>query len=88
MTLLNGDELEPPDLRLPHVETAELAMDQWFEGSLNEASKRFERAMLERLYPLYPSSRQLAARLGDSHTAVANKLREFAIGKKGGADPD
>ena len=44
--------------------------------------------MLERLYPLYPSSRQLAARLGVSHTAVANKLREFAIGKKGSADPD
>ena len=88
LTLLNGDELEPSDLRLPHVETTELAMDQWFEGSLNEASKRFERAMLERLYPLYPSSRQLAARLGVSHTAVANKLREFAIGKKSGADPD
>ena len=56
--LLEGDELEPHDLRLPHVETAELAMDQWFEGSLNEASKRFERAMLERLYPL--PARELA----------------------------
>ncbi|MBP8065766.1 MAG: hypothetical protein KAY36_06010, partial [Aeromonadaceae bacterium] len=45
-------------------------------------SKRFEKAMLERLYPLYPSSRQLAVRLGVSHTAVANKLREYGIGKK------
>ena len=82
LTLLEGDELEPHDLRLPHVDTTELAMDQWFEGSLQEASKRFEKAMLERLYPLYPSSRQLAVRLGVSHTAVANKLREYGIGKK------
>lgn len=82
LTLLEGDELEPHDLRLPHVETTELAMDQWFDGLLHEAGKRFEKAMLERLYPLYPSSRQLAVRLGVSHTAVANKLREYGIGKK------
>lgn len=56
--------------------------EQWFEGSLSEASKRFERAMLERLYPLFPSSRQLAKRLGISHTAVANKLREYGLGRR------
>ena len=82
LTLLEGEVLEPADLRLPHMEPLEMAAEQWFEGSLHEASKRFEKAMLERLYPLYPSSRQLAKRLGISHTAVANKLREFAIGKK------
>ena len=82
LTLLEGEELEPRDLRLPHMEPSAAGAEQWFEGSLHEASKRFEKAMLERLYPLYPSSRQLAQRLGVSHTAVANKLREFAIGKK------
>ncbi len=82
LTLLEGEVLEPRDLRLPHVELASHTMEQWFEGSISEASKRFEKAMLERLYPLYPSSRQLAVRLGISHTAVANKLREFGIGKK------
>ena len=39
--------------------------------------------MLERLYPDFPSSRQLAKRLGISHTAVANKLREYQIPKPG-----
>jgi len=82
LTLLEGDELEPRDLRLPHVEAAAHSLEQWFDGSLSDASKRFEKAMLERLYPLYPSSRQLAVRLGVSHTAVANKLREYGIGKK------
>ncbi len=82
LTLLEGEELEPRDLRLPHMEPSAAGAEQWFEGSLHEASKRFEKAMLERLYPLYPSSRQLAVRLGVSHTAVANKLREYGIGKK------
>ena len=55
------------------------------EGGLQEASKRFERAMLEHLYPQFPSSRQLAQRLGISHTAVANKLREHGLGKPAAA---
>lgn len=82
LSLLEGEELEPADLRLPQLAHAETVSEQWFEGSLQQASRRFEKAMLERLYPLYPSSRQLAPRLGVSHTAVANKLREYGIGKK------
>lgn len=72
---------------MPHVEVAAHSLEQWFDGSLSDASKRFEKAMLERLfYPLYPSSRQLAVRLGVSHTAVANKLREYGIGRKAHSD--
>ena len=37
--------------------------------------------LLERLCPAFPSTRQLAKRLGVSHTAIANKLREYGIGK-------
>ncbi len=81
LTLLDGDEMVPADLRLPQGEAGPDDVEHWFEGSLLEAGKRFERAMLERLYPLYPSSRQLAKRLGVSHTAIANKLREFGLGK-------
>nr|WP_041609515.1 TyrR/PhhR family helix-turn-helix DNA-binding protein [Tolumonas auensis] len=66
---------------LPLMDAHESTAEQWFEGSLPEATKRFERLMLERLYPLYPSSRQLAQRLGLSHTAVANKLREYGLNK-------
>ncbi|MDZ7901820.1 MAG: TyrR/PhhR family helix-turn-helix DNA-binding protein [Rheinheimera sp.] len=34
------------------------------------------------MFPAYPSSRQLAKKLGLSHTAVANKLREYGINRK------
>lgn len=81
LTLLDSDELTPDMLRLPLMDTHESTAEQWFEGSLPEATKRFERLMLERLYPLYPSSRQLAQRLGLSHTAVANKLRDYGLTK-------
>ncbi len=39
----------------------------------------FERALLQRLYPQYPSSRKLAARLKTSHSMIANKLRKYDI---------
>jgi len=43
--------------------------------------KKFEKDLLKRLYPSYPSTRQLAKKLGLSHTAIANKLREYGINK-------
>jgi transcriptional regulator of aroF, aroG, tyrA and aromatic amino acid transport len=39
----------------------------------------FERGLLENLYPQYPSSRKLAARLKTSHSMIANKLRKYRI---------
>lgn len=42
---------------------------------------RFEAAILRKFYQQYPSSRKLATRLGISHTAIANKLRQYGIGK-------
>ncbi len=44
-----------------------------------EAVAGFERDLLARLYPRYPSSRKLAARLGASHTMIANKLRRHGL---------
>ena len=55
--------------------------------TLVEAVAAFERDLLARLYPSYPSSRKLAARLGASHTMIANKLRRYRlpeIGTKNG----
>jgi TyrR family helix-turn-helix protein len=39
----------------------------------------FEKALLEKLYSDYPSTRQLAARLQTSHTAIAHRLRKYGI---------
>jgi len=81
LTLLEGDTLNPCDLNLPHTVT-ESYDEALFDGSLDEACKRFEKLLLQRLYPSYPSTRQLAKRLGVSHTAIANKLRDYQITKK------
>ena len=48
-------------------------------ASLEQAVEDFEKALLEKLYASYPSSRQLAARLQTSHTAIANRLRKYGI---------
>ena len=76
----NGRYVESP-ANAPGADAMPL-IDEWIEGGLDEAVKRFESRLLERLYPTFPSTRQLAKRLGVSHTAIANKLREYGIGKK------
>lgn len=81
LTLLDGDSLKPEHLQLPPTEP-DNAPEALFEGSLEQACKRFEKLFLQRLYPTYPSTRQLAKRVGISHTAVANKLREYQITNK------
>ncbi|GAA4871935.1 transcriptional regulator TyrR [Ferrimonas pelagia] len=75
-------ELTPEQLRLPAWSENFGYFDQEFEGTLDEAVKQFESSLLRRLYPAYPSTRQLARKLGVSHTAIANKLREYRIGKQ------
>jgi TyrR family helix-turn-helix protein len=49
-------------------------------GTLDEAVAACEKALLQRLYPRYPSSRKLAERLGASHSAIAARLRRYGIG--------
>ncbi|KRW62468.1 sigma-54-dependent transcriptional regulator [Pseudomonas sp. TTU2014-080ASC] len=50
-------------------------------NSLDEAVSEFERNLLEKLYPDHPSTRQLAARLKTSHSAIATRLRKYGIPK-------
>lgn len=50
-------------------------------GSLEQAMDGYEKVLLEKLYASHPSSRQLAMRLGTSHTAIAKRLRKYGIGK-------
>ncbi len=75
----DGGTITPEHLDLAGQTTAVSLGDALFEGTLAEALSRLERTMLMRLYPSFPSTRQLARRLGLSHTAVANKLRQYGI---------
>ncbi len=56
-------------------------------GSWTQALAAFERTLLSRLYPLYPSSRKLAARLGTSHNMIAKKLRAHGVGPRRPREP-
>lgn len=47
--------------------------------SLEAAVSAFEKELLERLYVSHPSTRQLAARLHTSHSAIATRLRKYGI---------
>lgn len=76
-----ANELTIEQLRLPSYEEGQGYFEGDFDGSLDQAMKKFESSLLRRLYPSYPSTRQLAKKLGVSHTAIANKLREYGINK-------
>ncbi|PHM45649.1 putative two-component response regulator [Xenorhabdus mauleonii] len=83
LTQSEGNKLCPQDIQLPGLDADMAFNEDMLEGSLDEISKRFERSILTRLYRHYPSTRKLAKRLGVSHTAIANKLREYGLsGKK------
>ncbi|MCV2883150.1 transcriptional regulator TyrR [Aestuariibacter sp. AA17] len=82
LSLMDGNELNREHIQLPSASTSVSFVPEDFEGSLEEEVKRFEKSLLRRLYPFYPSTRQLAKKLGLSHTAIANKLREYNINKK------
>lgn len=82
LTQLEGGELGPQDIALPDFDTEVTLGEDVLNGSLDDISKRFERSVLTRLYRTYPSTRKLAKRLGVSHTAIANKLREYGLSNR------
>jgi len=73
--LINATDLELADSELlaqssgPSIEVE----------SLESAVQSFERELLARLYPEYPTTRQLATRLKTSHTAIGQRLRKYGI---------
>ncbi len=81
ISLIDGNEITKEAIQLPNCSATVTYIDENFDGTLEEEVKRFEKDMLKRLYPSYPSTRQLARKLGLSHTAIANKLREYGISK-------
>jgi len=82
LSLLEGKELSKEHIQLPSCAGIINYISEDFEGTLEQEVKRFERDLLRRMYPSYPSTRQLARKLGLSHTAIANKLREYGINRK------
>ncbi|EGY34846.1 GTP-binding proten HflX [Aggregatibacter actinomycetemcomitans serotype e str. SC1083] len=83
VSLAKENHLLIEDLGLKTQVSTSQDMDGFvMEGeTLDEIMGRFEAAVLNKFYAKYPSSRKLAARLGVSHTAIANKLRQYGIGK-------
>ena len=83
VSLTKDNQLHIEDLGLETSVSASQEMEGlMMEGeTLEEMVGRFEAAVLTKFYAQYPSSRKLAARLGVSHTAIANKLRQYGIGK-------
>ncbi len=45
----------------------------------SSAQAEFEKKLLSQLYPLYPTTRKLAARLNVSHNKIAMKLRQYGL---------
>jgi len=82
--LTNKNMIDIDDISLVShikIQDAEYEIDL-IDGSLDKTMKQFEARLLARLYPEYPSSRLLAEKVGMSHSAVANKLREYGIKQK------
>lgn len=81
-SLATNGKLAIADLNLAAQSDNEFMQENITEnGTLDEIIGRFEAALLRKFYAQYPSSRKLAQRLGLSHTAIANKLRNYGIGK-------
>ena len=81
VSLCEAGIIKAEHIRLPDYGAPQPLGDFSLEGGLEAIMARFEKAVLERLYGQHPSSRQLAKRLGVSHTTIANKLRQYGLGK-------
>ena len=79
VTMSDGGTLDAADLELAGAGMQSAGMPAEDAESWEEAVDAFERSLLRRLYPRFPSSRKLAARLNTSHTMIANKLRKHGI---------
>lgn len=83
LTQLQGDEIRPQDIMLPDYDAVTFSPgEEALAGTLDDIIHRFEHSVLSTLYQRFPSTRKLAKRLGVSHTAIANKLREYGLNQK------
>lgn len=79
---LGRNTLQVEDLDLPDEMVFDLPLStDLAHATLEELIDNFEASLLRKFYAEYPSTRKLAQRLGVSHTAIANKLRQHGINK-------
>ena len=79
--LSEDNRLHINGLNLVEPEVIPLAVAQFGDKTLDEIMSKFEEEVLRRFYEQFPSTRKLGARLGISHTAIANKLKQYGIEK-------
>ena len=79
VTMTEGNVINVGDLELAQEATPGLLGEAGDVASLEQAVADFEKALLQRLYREFPSSRRLAKRLNTSHSAIANRLRRYGI---------
>ena len=66
-----------------HQESSSMApIEQEQVEDWASAQSMFEKQLLERLYPFYPTTRKLAERLNVSHNKIAMKLRQYGFKKQ------
>ena len=80
VTMTEAPVIDTADLELASAVAADSSVLTDDVQSLEEAVAGFERGLLQRLFPQYPSSRKLAERLRASHSAIAIRLRKYGIG--------
>lgn len=76
---LGKSQWDADDLVLTDDRNEEIALEL-VDGSLDKTLKSWEAQLLRQLYPQFPSTRRLANAVGLSHSAIANKLKEYNIG--------
>lgn len=80
VTMSEALVIDVADLEMASVTATEGGVLVDEVGTLDDAVAGFERVLLQRLFPQYPSTRKLAERLGTSHSAIATRLRKYGIG--------
>ena len=80
-SLVQDNHLTIESLNLAPTQSAVISLDKFENKTLDEIIGSYESKVLKLFYAEYPSTRKLAQRLGVSHTAIANKLKQYGIGK-------
>ena len=80
-SLVQDNHLTIESLKLAPAQSAVISLDEFENKTLDEIIGSYEAQVLKLFYEEYPSTRKLAQRLGVSHTAIANKLKQYGIGK-------
>ncbi|OOF56060.1 sigma 54-interacting transcriptional regulator [Rodentibacter myodis] len=80
-SLAKDNRLSIDSLNLTLPQSAVISINEFEKLTLEEIMGQYETKILRAFYAEFPSTRKLAQRLGVSHTAIANKLKQYGIGK-------